>query len=494
MKILAAVLAVALACAGLEACSEGPPRDRHVALARDLVVTLPPGSPHVTARQVHAATGSPLARPLAPAEHVAAGGRFGGQAVLTFHVGHVSGRPFLAWLDGATWVPVASTYNPKAGTVSAVVSHFSTWAPFTWVVSQIQQWVKSEIGNVLGVGTATDPRCGTSGATVTDSNPSHHTIGACAEPAQAAAPGTMIAQVANLRAYPVDLSYPASANGLCGEYGRCVQVKPEANAWLKVGAALSPGKDKILLPGSGTATVITAVPRGQPTMLTTAVDEPAMFMAFLQAGLAVFSLIIGQKVEAIKTAATAVSVLITSQCVASAWQQETGPLTVRVASSLATSAFGCLASQLPKILDKLGLKEAGLILGAFNVAVGLAAAAVSSVWGLYDAFFGSHVLTVATAACPSAAIIQQTLAQASWWRPGYTVPATDITCAGPYVAAGFLESPQVGARVLLKQEASGLKLLTTGSGPLCTTIPTYALPGQVVDVPSRYGHALDCIH
>jgi hypothetical protein len=103
-------------------------------------------------------------------------------------------------------VPVASTYNATAGTVSAVVSHFSTRAPFTWVVSQIQQWVRSEIGDVLGIGTATDPHCGTGGAAVTDSNPSHHTIGACAESAQAAAPGTVIVQVANLRAYPVDLS------------------------------------------------------------------------------------------------------------------------------------------------------------------------------------------------------------------------------------------------------------------------------------------------
>lgn len=216
--MLAAVLAVALACAGLGACSGGSPRDRRVALARDLVVTLPPGSLHVTARRVHTAAGSPLVRPLAAAEHVSAGGRLGGRAVLTFHVGHVSGRPFLAWLDGATWVPVASAYNATAGTVSAVVSHFSTWAPFTWVVSQVQQ------------------------------------------------------------------------------------------------------------------------------------------------------------------------------------------------------------------------------------------------------------------------------------RPGYTVPATDIICAGPYVTAGYLQSAKIGARVLLEQEVSGLKLLTTGSGPLCTTIPAYALPGQVVDVPARYGHALDCIH
>jgi hypothetical protein len=182
------------------------------------------------------------------------------------------------------------------------VSHFSTWAPFTWVVSQIRAWVRSEIGNVLGVGTAAEPSCGTaSGVVVSDSNPSHHTIGACAEPAPAAAAGTVIIQVANLRGYPVDLSYPASAGGTCGEYGRCVQVRPDGDGWLKVGAALSPGRSKALLPGSSTATVIAGIPGGQAVTLRTAVDEPAMFMAFLEVGVGVFASIIGKKVEAVAT-------------------------------------------------------------------------------------------------------------------------------------------------------------------------------------------------
>lgn len=305
----------------------------------------------------------------------------------------------------------------------------------------------------------------------------------------------MIIQVANLRGYPIDLFYPASADDLCGEYGKCVQVQPDADPRLKVGAALSPGSDRILLPGSGTATVIASIPGGKTRTLKTAVDEPAMFMAFLEAGVGVFASIVGQKVKAVATAAEAVDALATRQCVVDGWSRQSGALTLAAADSLATAAFACVSSDLPDILDKLGLKEASLILGVFAVATGLASAAVSSVWGLYDAFFGSHVLTVTTSSCPSAAIIEQTLsAQASWWRPGYSVATDDTTCAGPYVLSGFVETPQIGARVLLEQEPSGLKLLTTGSGPLCTTIATYAQAGQVVYVPPQYGHALDCIN
>jgi len=497
MRALVASLAVLLVCTGIGACSGGESHDLHVVLARDLTATLPPGSPQVTARRVQVGAGSRLIRPLTAAEHVAAAGRLGGRAVLTFHVGHVSGRPFLAWLNGATWVPVPSSYNAKAGTVSATVSHFSTWAPFTWAISQIRAWVRSEIGNFLGVGTATEPTCDpASGLVVTDSNPSHHTIGACAEPASpAAAAGTVIIQVANLRGYPVDLSYPALVNGLCGEYGKCVKVRPDGDEWLKVGSALSPGSNKILLPGSSTATVIVGIPGGQTVTLRTAVDEPAMFMAFLEVGVGVLASIIGKKIEAVETTGDALGALATSQCLADDAQQGSGPLTLGVAASLATTAFGCVSSELPDVLDKLGLKESGLILGGFGVAADLIPTVLSSVWGVYDAFFGSHVLAVGRASCPSAAVIKQALAQQlSWWRPGYTVLATTITCAGPYVVAGAQESPQIGGGVLIEQEASGLKVLTVGSGPLCTTIAADALPGQIIYVPLQYGHALGCVN
>jgi hypothetical protein len=391
---LVAALAVAVLWTGvLSACSsQQTPQD--VTLSKNLTVALPPGSPQVRARSVPAAAGSPLLRALAEPEHMEASGRLPGRAVLTFHVGHVTGRPFLAWLDGGTWIPVPSRYDASAGTVSATVTHFSTWAPFTWVTSRLNAWLGAALRNVFGLGTATSPECTAPPlAEVTDSNPRHHTIGVCAEAAPAW-PAGAIALIANLRGYPVDLLYPAAAAGRCGEYGPCVHVAPSADPWLRVGAALSPGSNKILIPGSGTASVVVTVPPGKAAVLESAVDTPAMFMAFLQAGISVFTTIVGVKLKAIGTVGDAIDALAASQCVSQDWQQAGSQLDLAAAVHLATTAFGCLSSVLPEVLDKLGLKATGLVLGAFGAATGFVGAAVSSLWGLYDQFFGTHVLTI----------------------------------------------------------------------------------------------------
>jgi hypothetical protein len=174
-------------------------------------------------------------------------------------------------------------------------------------------------------------------------------------------------------------------------------------------------------------------------------------------------------------------------------------VTLQWAQDSGAAAFGCVAS-----LFKENSKP-GILVGAITLAASLIVSVVSAAWSGIDTALGNahHVLTVTppntatpqpATSCPSAAIIEQALAaQASWWRPGYTVPATDITCAGPYVLAGFQESPLIGARSLLEQQTSGLKLLTTGSGPICTTSPANAVPGQVTYVPPQYGHALNCV-
>jgi hypothetical protein len=51
---------------------------------------------------------------------------------------------------------------------------------------------------------------------VTDSNQSHHTVGACAELAVALPSGNALTRIANLRACPVDLSYPPAVGKQCG--------------------------------------------------------------------------------------------------------------------------------------------------------------------------------------------------------------------------------------------------------------------------------------
>jgi hypothetical protein len=495
MKSLAASLTVAAVLAGgLTACASQPAARRSNILARDLTVILPPGSPRVSARRVSATTRSQLLHPLAAAEHLRASGPLAGRAVLTFHVGHISSTPFLAWLDGRNWIPVQSRYDARTGTVSASVTHFSTWAPFTWATEQLQKWMNSAIRGVLGLGNAPSLDCGAAnGAAVADSNPGHDTIRACAT----AAGASTITKIANLRSYPVDLFYPPAAGGQCGGLGRCVQVAPADDPWLTLGAALSAASDKVLVPGSGTASVALVIPPGQSATMRTAVDTPAMYMAFLQAGTSVFTTIIGEEIKAIKVASDAVDALTASQCAAEGLQQPGGPLNAATAGSLARAAFGCLYSVLPAILNKLGKQTPALILGAFEAATGLASAAASSVWGLYDQYFGTHLLTVTVTvppqACPSAAAVRQVLLTQPFWRATTFTVSPNVTCVGPYVEANASNTAGSGARVLLQQEATGLKYLVAGSGPICTVIPADVLPGQIVYIPPQYGHALLCL-
>ena len=403
VKGCAAAVAVAVTAGLLAACSSSPAHDRLVTLGPNLTVTLPPGAPHVTATRVTATVKSRLAERLAPPEHLTASGRLPGRAVLAFHVGHVRGRPFLAWLDHGQWMPVPSTYDARAGTVSAVVPHFSTWAPFAWATDQVKAWLASALRTVFGLGTATDPACGTSTVPVTDSNPGHHTIGACALEAMAL-PDGVITKIANLRGYPIDLFYPASLGDQCGEYGNCLHIDAEDDIWLKLGAALSVGGHRVLMPGSSTATAITVIPPGHTAVFRTAVDSPAMFMAFLEAGIGVFSTIVSSKVKAVKAAAAALDALTASQCTSQGWQPDTGLLTLTSAVSLARAAFSCVSSVLPDILDKLGLEGASFVVGAFQVAASFVSAVFSSLWGEIDTSVGAHVLTVAGTSAESVTV------------------------------------------------------------------------------------------
>jgi hypothetical protein len=490
-RLPASLMVMAIVAGGLTACASQPAARKSTTLAHDLTVILPPGSPRVSARSVPMTGRPPLLRPLAAAEHLRASGPLAGRAVLVFHIGHVSGRPFLAWLDGKDWIPVLSHYDAKSGTVSASVSHFSTWAPFNWVTEQLQSWVGSAIHGVLGLGNAPSPDCGTpNGAAVADSNPGHTTIRTCA----ATVGRSTIAKIANLRAYPIDVFYPLGTGGQCGGFGRCVQVTPADDPWLALGAALSATSDKMLVPGSATASVVLTIPSGQAATMKTAVDTPAMFMAFLEAGTSVFTTIIGEKVEAIKVARDAIDALTASQCAADGLQEVGGQLNAATAGRLAEAAFRCLYSVLPAILDKLGKKTPGLVLGAFEAATGLVSAAASSVWGLYDQFFGTHLLTVTATprACPSAAAIRQVLLTQPYWRGTTFTVSPNVTCVGPYVQAVAVNTAGSGARVLLQQEPSGLKYLVAGSGPICTVIPADVVPGQIVYIPPQFGHALLC--
>jgi len=99
-----------------------------------------------------------------------------------------------------------------------------------------------------------------------------------------------------------------------------------------------------------------------------------------------------------------------------------------------------------------------------------------------------------TPSCPSAATIRHVLENQDYWRHTTFTVSPDVTCVGPYVVARASNSSGSGARVLLEQEAMGLRYLVSGSGPICTVVRSDADPGQLVYIPPRYGHALSCLN
>jgi len=109
-------------------------------------------------------------------------------------------------------------------------------------------------------------------------------------------------------------------------------------------------------------------------------------------------------------------------------------------------------------------------------------------------YAGSQPPPKAISSCPSAAAVRQVLETQVYWRHTAFTLSPDVTCIGPYVVAAASNSSGSGARVLLKQEPTGLRYLVAGSGPICTIVRSDAKPGQLVYIPPQYGHALLCLN
>jgi hypothetical protein len=386
--------AAVFAAAGLSACSvhreSGP---QTVTLARNLTVTLPRGAkaaaePEPTATKSLGKYHS-LIKILAPVVRVSVTR----PAVVAFHVQAPAGvEPFLASRTGGKWAVVPSTY--KAGVLSARLPGDPVLVPLGWLTSPLEAMVSEALQSVFDlVSTARDPACALNGSLpVYDSNARHHTVGYCAEPAQALPAGNVITRLTNERTYPVDLDYPASVRSQCGEYGKCLHFPANNDRWVALGALLSPGSHKVLLPGNQQATAIAPIPAGQAAMFTTTFDAPAMFFGFLESGVKVFAAIMtrGTKLKTADILDKSVEALDVAACARDGWHGSQLP------PRLAAAAFSCVGALLPEILKQLGRPLLGLIVDAFQTATGFVAAALGSVSGNIDNITGAstHVLTV----------------------------------------------------------------------------------------------------
>ena len=393
-RSLSALIAAGLAAVGLGACSAHSPTGVHtVALARNLTVTLPVGAkasaePEPAAARSLGAYHS-LLTVLAPAVRVSVSRA----AVVSFHVKAQAGtRPFLASFTNGAWVVVPSTY--KAGILSSRVPGDPVLAPLDWAGAVLKAMVSEALQSVFQLAaTGHDPACAPNAALpVDDSNPQHHTIGYCAEPAQALPLGHVITQFTNERTYPVDLSYPASVNGQCGEYGKCLNSPATNDVWVRLGSLLSPGNHHVLLPGDAQASAIAAIPAGQSATFTTSFDAPAAFFGFLESGLKVFAAIMtrGTTLTSADIFDKTLKVLDGAACLRDGWQGSQLPLRI------ATSAFSCVGAYLPDVLKLLGFSAPSLAVDAFQTATGFVAASFGDTSGTLDEVTGAsnHVLTV----------------------------------------------------------------------------------------------------
>jgi hypothetical protein len=127
----------------------------------------------------------------------------------------------------------------------------------------------------------------------------------------------------------------------------------------------------------------------------------------------------------------------------------------------------------------------------YRIAITTAFAVVAALLSACSAGGSQHDRTTP---CPSAEAVRRVLENQDYWRHTKFTVSRDVTCVGPYVVAGASNSSGSGARVLLEQEATGLRYLIAGSGPICTVVRSDAEPGQLVYIPPRYGHALLCVN
>ena len=257
---------------------------------------------------------------------------------------------------------------------------------------------------------------------------------------------------------------------------------------MRLGALLSPGRHKVLLPGDAQATAVTRTAAGQAAVFSTTFDAPAMFFGFLESGVKVFTAIVthGTTLEAAKVTADVVKVLDGAACARDGWR---GP---GLPARLATAAFSCVGAMLPDVLHLLGAEKLSMAADAFGTATGFVAALMASISGNFDSLTGAsdHVLVVHGP------------------PPGTVTP----TAAGTYLAAGQdtagvpLHAPACTSGCALSGDATsilehmtwsswtGTSAVGTGMEHLEDCSPTCAGGGQyLVPVVVTFSHPVkDC--
>jgi hypothetical protein len=468
MRLLAAMLAAAVVTAGLTACSASPPAARTVRLARNLTVTLPPGSPPVTATPSGARVKEPRLTMLAPAERLTAAGKLpAGGAVLTFHVKAPAGTtPFLASFDKATgqWVPVPSRYDPRTGAVSARLPHFSVWAPLDWISSEIVPVLKGAFLSIFGFGSSGEyPQCSSYDVSVTDSHPAGTEVGACA---QMAGDGEAMVHLGNLRPYIVDVTYPYSQASQPSNLGASSVSYDHPDLFVQLWAG-SAAKGEFLLSGFGDASIDLPLPHS--VKITTRLDGEAFRAAMMELALRTAAQLTrgtADKMVRLADQATCVHDFLD--------QARHRNLTLQWAQSSGAAAFGCVASFLKKD------SKPDILVGAVILAASLIVGVISAGWSAIDKAMGNadHVLSLTP---PNAASMQPT---AQVWIDPTQAPLSGATPAFKPVNVELAGDGTYELQNMTWQTWSGTEAIGTGTAHINDCSSTCA-GGHWYDVPVR---------
>jgi hypothetical protein len=476
-RSLVGFLAVALVLATLEGCSATTQHYRTVTLAPGLTATLPAMAPKVTATpSSERAHHSAVLKQLAPAERVTAAGKLPADGVvLTFHVDPArippNSRPFLASLDQKTgrWIPVASSYDPNTGAVSARVPHFSVWAPLSWVTSRIAAMLKGALLSTFGFGgTGRYPQCGSYDVAVTDSHPGGAEIGSCAEMVGG---GEVRVKIGNMRPYMLDITYPYAQPNAQGMGGSSVTI-PSPDLFVKLWTADAAGSNHALLPGFGEADIDFPLPPGQSDQVTTRLDGAAFRAAMLEVAVRIAAQLGGKAkdiVEALDKASCALDYVHLGAAT---------ELTEKNAEDFGSTAFECVGSVLPK--------AASLLFTGVTLAASLVVEAISASWAAIDTAAGNahHVLTVQAPAGSAPAKVYLRTAPTQGIQAGFRLysPQCDVAESCPLTLVPGSGTGTSGLIALIGTQWSSWTFTeATGTGTLIigTTTTSISLPVRV---------------
>lgn len=484
-----AVSSILMAVALSGCASHAGRANQPVSLADGRVtVAVPAGSARVSGRGSPARQADhPWLRQLAASEKVMVTGRLAKAGLtVTFHLrprGLPAGAvPFLARQDPQTgrWIPLPSHYRRRAGTVAARITGPAVVAPLAWYINGLTALVKGAVLGMFGFGgTGSYPECSSYDITVTDSHPaSHPAIGTCA---QSSGPGRAEIKLADLRPYPLDITYPYTRPGPDGAPGSSATTT--SSGLLVTLWTLGTPHGHVLVPGFGSTDITISLAAGATAQITSSLDRPAFNAAMLDVGLHLADTL-GAAPEFV------VKALDAADCARDYFRvSSAGTLTEPVAEDAGDTALKCVSAALTG--------TAAIVAAGVTIAASLVVAVISTAWALIDTALGqaTHTLTVHNPAttCPSAAAVRQVmLSQPEWNSASFTV-SPQVKCLGPYVGALAYASPGDGASIILEQEPQGLTYLVAGSGPICTSNPAEVEPGQVIYIPPKYSQAFPCL-